>query len=90
MARWWTVRAPQASAAPDHTGSGTNALSVRLPTLFRFQFGPGVFQRHLEEAHRIGVAAACVARAGLAFDIDEPADLERLRARGVARYAFLG
>jgi 2-phospho-L-lactate guanylyltransferase len=75
--------------APDHAGTGTNALFLRLPSTFRFQFGAGSFLRHVSEAARLGAPAVTVARPGLAFDIDEPADLARLRAMGDPRYAFL-
>jgi 2-phospho-L-lactate guanylyltransferase len=76
--------------APDHAGLGTNAACIALGTPFRFQFGPGSLARHLAEARRLGHEAAIVSRPGLAFDVDEPADVERLRARGEARFGFLG
>ncbi len=76
--------------APDHAGTGTNALTLPLPTPFQLKFGPGSFAAHLAEAARVGLTAAVVRREGLACDIDEPADLEALRARREARYAFLG
>lgn len=75
--------------APDHTGTGTNAACVPVPTPLRFQFGPDSFARHRAEAARLGLRAASVTREGLAFDLDEPADLARLRALGDPRYAFL-
>jgi 2-phospho-L-lactate guanylyltransferase len=75
--------------APDHTGTGTNALGLALPSAFRLQFGPDSCARHQREAERIGHPAALVLRPGLAFDVDEPADLEALRARAEPRYAFL-
>jgi 2-phospho-L-lactate/phosphoenolpyruvate guanylyltransferase len=76
--------------APDHTGTGTNALGLTLPTAFRLQFGAGSCARHQLEAERIGRSAALVRRPGFAFDVDEPSDLEPLRARADPRYAFLG
>jgi len=75
--------------APDHTGTGTNALGLALPSPFRLQFGAGSCARHQLESERIGRPAAVVLRPGLAFDVDEPADLARLRARADPRYAFL-
>jgi 2-phospho-L-lactate guanylyltransferase len=75
--------------APDHAGTGTNALSLALPTSLRFQFGPGSRTRHFAEAARVGLTAVAVERFGLAFDLDEPADLEKLRSRAHPRYAFL-
>jgi 2-phospho-L-lactate/phosphoenolpyruvate guanylyltransferase len=78
------------AVAPDHAGSGTNALTLALPTPFKLKFGPGSFAAHLEEAARVGLSVAAVRRAGLACDIDEPADLAALIARRDPRYAFLG
>jgi 2-phospho-L-lactate/phosphoenolpyruvate guanylyltransferase len=65
--------------APDHAGTGTNALTLPLPSSFQLKFGPGSFAAHLEEAARVGLTVATVRRAGLACDIDEPADIEALR-----------
>lgn len=76
--------------APDHAGTGTNALSLPLPTCFELKFGVGSFEAHLAEAARVSLSVTTVRRAGLAYDIDEPADLEALKSRGDARYAFLG
>jgi 2-phospho-L-lactate/phosphoenolpyruvate guanylyltransferase len=76
--------------APDHTGTGTNALSLALPTSFRFQFGPGSRARHLAEATRTALTAVAIERPGLAFDLDDPADLQQLRSRAHPRYGFLG
>jgi len=81
---------PGVTLAPDRDGSGTNALGLTLPTRFGLKFGPGSCARHLAEAARVGLEAGIVRRAGLAFDIDEPADLAALRARADPRYAFLG
>jgi 2-phospho-L-lactate/phosphoenolpyruvate guanylyltransferase len=75
--------------APDHTGSGTNAMCLTLPSAFRFQFGPGSLARHRAESIRLGSVAALVTREGLAFDIDEPTDVAKLRSRKDARYDFL-
>jgi 2-phospho-L-lactate guanylyltransferase len=76
--------------APDHAGLGTNAACVALGTQFHFQFGTASLARHVAEAQRLGLGSVLVRRPGLAFDVDAPADLERLRARGEARFAFLG
>jgi 2-phospho-L-lactate guanylyltransferase len=76
--------------APDHAGIGTNAACVATAAGFCFRFGPGSLARHIAEARRLGLEAALVGRPGLAFDVDEPADVDRLRARGEARFAFLG
>jgi 2-phospho-L-lactate guanylyltransferase len=65
--------------APDRDDSGTNALGLRGPRPFRFRFGPGSFARHLAEARRRRLRVRVVRRAGLAFDVDTPADYRRLR-----------
>jgi 2-phospho-L-lactate/phosphoenolpyruvate guanylyltransferase len=75
--------------AADHTGRGTNGVSLALPCRFRFHFGPGSLERHLAEAAACGIGARVVQRPGLALDVDEPADVAALKARGEARYAFL-
>jgi 2-phospho-L-lactate/phosphoenolpyruvate guanylyltransferase len=77
------------SLAPDRSGSGTNAACVRLPTQFRFHFGSASLARHFAEAVKLGVTPAIVDVPGLAFDVDEPADVDCLRARADVRYTFL-
>jgi 2-phospho-L-lactate guanylyltransferase len=64
--------------APDRAGVGTNALLCPVKAA-AYAYGEGSFARHvaLMEAQDLRVVA--VQREGLAFDIDTPADLERLR-----------
>ena len=64
--------------APDAAGTGTNALCLVSPHSFQFQFGPDSQRLHLQEAQRLGLTPQIVRLPGLAFDIDSPADLERL------------
>jgi len=63
--------------APDHRGTGTNALCVPLPLPFELAFGTGSLAEHLQRAAARGVSPAVVRLPGLAFDVDE---LEDLRA----------
>jgi 2-phospho-L-lactate guanylyltransferase len=63
--------------APDRAGTGTNALVLRPPGLVHFRFGTGSFAAHLAEVEAAGVPLVAVNRAGLAFDLDTPADLAR-------------
>ena len=63
--------------APDRAGTGTNALALRPPDVIAFRFGTGSFAAHAAEVERAGVPAVAVNRAGLAFDLDTPADLAR-------------
>lgn len=64
--------------APDRHGTGTNALSLALPSNLPLQFGAGSFERHLEAAARLVGSPAIVRLPGLACDVDEPQDLEFL------------
>ncbi len=62
---------------PDRAGTGTNALALRPPGVINFRFGVGSFAAHAAEVERAGVTCVAVNRAGLAFDLDTPADLVR-------------
>jgi 2-phospho-L-lactate/phosphoenolpyruvate guanylyltransferase len=68
---------PGVAIAPDRAGTGTNGLVLRPPGLIRFRFGTGSFARHVAEVEAAGVPLVAVNRAGLAFDLDTPADLAR-------------
>jgi 2-phospho-L-lactate guanylyltransferase len=70
--------------APDRHGTGTNALMLRLGTGpdddrdFAFQFGPGSYAKHVDEAHRLGLDVATSLTTGTALDLDTPDDLRRV------------
>ncbi len=66
---------------PCHRDDGTNVCSVPLPNTFEFAYGPGSFRRHVATATRLGFIVEVVRRADLAFDVDVPADYDRLLAR---------
>ena len=68
---------PAVAIAPDRAGTGTNGLVLRPPGVIRFRFGTGSFAAHLEEVERAGVPLVAVNKAGLAFDLDTPEDLQR-------------
>jgi 2-phospho-L-lactate/phosphoenolpyruvate guanylyltransferase len=70
---------PVVALVPDHRDDGTPVLSVPAATPFRFAYGPGSFRRHVEEAERLGLTVRVVDDPDLRFDVDVPADLERLR-----------
>ena len=74
-------------AAPDWKEAGTNALAFPLAHALPTRFGPGSLAAHEAEARAAGLGYALVRRPGLAFDVDEPHQLEAL-ARD-ERYAFL-
>ena len=69
-ARWCRVR-----------DGGTNAVSMRPPGALRTCFGaPQSARLHATQAEEIGLEHALVDLPGLAFDVDRPEDLARLRA----------
>lgn len=75
--------------ASDRHGSGTNALTLSLPARFRPQFGSGSLARHLAQARGLSLTAAQLRLPGLAFDIDEPEDLELLQQADGAYASFM-
>jgi 2-phospho-L-lactate/phosphoenolpyruvate guanylyltransferase len=64
--------------APDAAAVGTNGLYLSTLRPFRFQFGPDSSHLHLQEAQYMGLKPEVVHLAGLEFDVDCPADLQRL------------
>ncbi|HTW38637.1 MAG TPA: 2-phospho-L-lactate guanylyltransferase [Steroidobacteraceae bacterium] len=76
-------------AAPDRAEAGTNALGFSLARPIATCFGPGSLLAHRLVAEDAQLSFRLVRSAGLACDIDEPAQLEALRERGGAPYAFL-
>ena len=70
-------RLPTIVLSSNEEGTGTNALLLPLPTPFHFQYGKGSYQRHTEEANRLGFAVKTVHTAGLQFDLDTESDWRR-------------
>ena len=66
------------AVASDRAGSGTNGLAQRPADAIPFLFGPGSREAHEAAARAAGLPVSIVERPGLAFDLDTPADLERL------------
>ncbi len=66
--------------APDGREEGTNALLVRPPGVIPYQFGPGSFRRHCEQARALGLAWHAYRSPRLGFDVDVPDDLHRYLA----------
>jgi 2-phospho-L-lactate/phosphoenolpyruvate guanylyltransferase len=64
---------------PDRHGTGTNALLLRPPDVLTPSFGPDSRRRHLDDAHKAGIAAEVVELDSLALDVDTPEDFEALR-----------
>lgn len=72
------------AVAPDHTGTGTNAVAVKAGRRFPFAFGNGSLAAHLAAC---GGNARLVRRQGLALDIDFPRDLDLAERKGFVRTA---
>lgn len=67
---------PVVVIAPDRHREGTNALLVSPVGLISYDFGPGSFQRHCEQAWRVGARLEICDLPSLALDVDLPEDLE--------------
>lgn len=74
---------PTLALAPDRRCVGTNAMLLRPPDVIPFAFGRASFVRHQELAASAGIVPRMLASPGLAFDTDQPDDLEMLRQRGL-------
>jgi len=66
--------------APDRARQGTNGICLEARVSFDFSFGSNSLELHLHYVQRLGMRNAIVDSAGLAFDVDTPADLAELRA----------
>jgi 2-phospho-L-lactate guanylyltransferase len=64
----------------DRTGDGTPVLSLPVDADVAYAYGPGSFARHCAAATAAGLAVEVVHDDALAFDIDEPADLDAATA----------
>lgn len=64
--------------APDHAGTGTNALRMGRDRRIAFRFGEQSCAAHQAEARRAGFSVALMQRPGLACDVDLPNDLALL------------
>ena len=79
--------APSVTIAPDRAGQGTNILLLRPPTALAFAFGEDSLARHIALSRTVGIEPHIVQTPGAAFDVDTPADLDELAARGLWRPA---
>jgi 2-phospho-L-lactate guanylyltransferase len=66
---------------PDRHHDGTNVACVPTAAGFRFSYGPGSFARHEHEARRLGIPLRIVEEPLLAWDVDQPGDLDFGRCR---------
>jgi 2-phospho-L-lactate guanylyltransferase len=71
---------------PAADGRGTNAAFRSPANLFPLRFGNDSFQPHLKSAHETGLPFVILQLPGIALDIDNPSDLQRLvKAPGETR-----
>jgi 2-phospho-L-lactate guanylyltransferase len=69
-----------AALVRDHLGRHTNALALSPPTAMTTRFGrDDSFEAHCAAARERGLRVAVVESERIAFDVDLPADHERLR-----------
>jgi 2-phospho-L-lactate guanylyltransferase len=66
---------PSVVIAPDRHRKGTNALLICPPGLIEYDFGPGSFQRHCEQARQASARLEIVEFTSLSLDVDMPEDL---------------
>jgi 2-phospho-L-lactate guanylyltransferase len=69
--------------APDRRKDGTNLLLMAPPDLLAFAYGRHSLAHHLNAARRAGVEPAIYRAEETGFDVDTPADLAQLVARGL-------
>jgi len=83
--------APAVTLAPSRDERGSNAVACSPPDVLPLRFGDDSFFPHLRRARALGIEPQIVRRAGLALDVDTPADLAAfLAAPSKTRaYAYL-
>lgn len=67
--------APSFTIAPSHDQRGSNAILLSPPDAVGLRFGEDSFFPHLAAAEARGIVPTVVNLPGIAFDIDNPADL---------------
>lgn len=76
---------PSIVIATDRERDGTNALLVRPPGAIEYEYGPGSYERHRQNAARAGLPVALYESERMTLDIDVPEDLKdyhKILARG--------
>ena len=63
--------------ATDAVQDGTNAMLVRPPGLFDYQYGVGSYRKHAQAAQEAGAIVKTYQSETIAIDIDVPEDLSR-------------
>jgi 2-phospho-L-lactate/phosphoenolpyruvate guanylyltransferase len=76
-------RAQTVVIAPDRRQDGTNLLLLSPPELIAFTYGRHSLARHLNAARRAGAEPSIYRAEETSFDVDTPADLGLIVARGL-------
>lgn len=76
---------PAVVIAADRRHEGTNAMLVRPPGLFPYQFGEGSLQRHIDAAEAASATVHVYTSPTMGLDVDVPADLDLYREMLVER-----
>ena len=72
-------KAPEVIIVPDRRHEGTNALLINPCGLIQYIFGPGSFQKHIEQAEKKHARIEVVDDPSIGLDLDLPEDLELLK-----------
>jgi len=67
--------APSFTIVPAHDDLGSNAIVMSPPDAVPLRFGDNSFYPHLDAARGVGIDPVVVRCAGIAMDVDNPADL---------------
>ena len=71
---------------PDRKRDGTNIISLPANCGFQFSYGPGSFERHRQEASRLGLTINIDDCPELTLDVDTPEDLEAVLKQNDPRF----
>jgi len=74
--------APAFSIAPAHDDQGSNAILMSPPDAVPLRFGEDSFFPHLAAARASGIEPCVMRLPGIAFDIDNPQDLDHFARLG--------
>ncbi len=82
--------APLVAIVPADARSGTNALVLSPPDVIEPAFGPESLRAHLEAARAANASVLLVEDPAVGFDLDTPADVERLQPARLAELQAIG
>ncbi len=80
---------PVVVLAPDRRGDGTNALLISPVGLINYTYGPGSFQKHIDQVKATNARLEICDLPSFALDLDIPEDLEMYRQIESTEIKFL-